>query len=517
MPPRRSHKKSRAGCRRCKNRKIKCDEVHPRCGNCSKHGVMCDFESRQVLDELHTLPTPATKSPQAPVSAPSSVSPRPMTATATTTATTAAPSTTAMPTYDKPTYDNRRISPSRLSPPSTVSTPSLTLPSVPIITSMTRQGDRLLEFQLWHQYITSTSKTLVMNSPASTDIWQKDVPRFALEGRTYLIDAVLSVAALHLRFKNPDDKVMIEASHAYSASTLAEYCRSLNKGITAENADALFLTSCLIAFQATASRLFVKEDADPSDPGEPHRRYALPLSWFHAFQGVKTIVATSWQWIRNSATVKVVIDSQPGFMLDLNPLGPDSFFGHLLDDLDEELEQEDEANRAATNQGYFHAVCVLNWAHKNHYAPSALALPSTVSRRYVELVEAKRPRALAILACFFALLKRMDNVWWLDDVARREVMGLVSLFETGSKWWRHLEWPIRIALWDGEADAIPADIWGVERKENPPADTNVPSAETILNHIDLMAKMMDRAQGPQSIESIPVVGDLGGLVPPPLD
>ncbi|PNP38227.1 hypothetical protein TGAMA5MH_09797 [Trichoderma gamsii] len=505
MPPRRSHKKSRAGCRRCKNRKIKCDEVHPRCGNCSKHGVMCDFESRQVLEELHTLPTPVTRSPQAPVSAPTSSGSMTMT------------STTAPSTAGIPSYDDHRISPSRLSPPSTSSTPSLTLPSVPIITSMTRQGDRLLEFQLWHQYISSTSKTLVMNSPASTDIWQKDVPRFALEGRTYLIDAVLSVAALHLRFKNPEDKVMIEASHAYSASTLAEYCRSLNKGITAENADALFLTSCLIAFQATASRLFIKEDSDLTDPSESHRRYALPLSWFHAFQGVKTIVATSWQWIRNSATLKVVIDSQPGSMLDLNPLGPESFFGHLLDDLDEELEQEDESNRAATNQGYFHAVCVLNWAHKNQYAPSALALPSTVSRRYVELVEAKRPRALAILACFFALLKRMDNVWWLDDVARREVMGLVSLFETGSKWWRHLEWPIRIALWDGEADAIPADIWGVERKENPPADGGVLSAETILNHIDLMAKMMDSTQGPQSIESIPVVGDLDGLVPPPLD
>lgn len=61
MPPRRSHKKSKAGCQRCKNRKIKvsraasprvfliltmpqCDEIHPTCGNCSKHGVPCDFE-----------------------------------------------------------------------------------------------------------------------------------------------------------------------------------------------------------------------------------------------------------------------------------------------------------------------------------------------------------------------------------------------------------------------------------------------------------------------------------------
>lgn len=337
----------------------------------------------------------------------------------------------------------------------------------------------------------------------------------ALEGRTYLIDAILSVAALHLRFKNPEDKVMIEASHAYSASTLAQYCASLNKGITAENADALFLTSSLIAFQATASRLFAKDDGDPADPGDPTSRYALPLTWFHAFQGVKTIVATSWQWIRNSATVKVVIDSQPGFQLDLNPLGPDSFFGHLLEGLEEEIEEEDVSNKAATSQGYNHAVCVLNWAHKNHYAPSALALPATVSRRYVELVQARRPRALAVLACFFALLKRMDNVWWLDDVARREVMGLVGLFEPGSKWWRHLEWPVRIALWDGDADAIPPEVWGTTRKETPPVDTT--SAETILSHIDLMAKMMDQTQGPQSIESIPVVGDMGGLYVPPLD
>ncbi|KFY40544.1 hypothetical protein V495_05380, partial [Pseudogymnoascus sp. VKM F-4514 (FW-929)] len=44
MPPRRSHKKSRAGCQRCKLRKVKCDEAHPICGNCTKHGVPCDFD-----------------------------------------------------------------------------------------------------------------------------------------------------------------------------------------------------------------------------------------------------------------------------------------------------------------------------------------------------------------------------------------------------------------------------------------------------------------------------------------
>ncbi|KAI0975222.1 hypothetical protein F4678DRAFT_419660 [Xylaria arbuscula] len=41
--PRRSHQKSRLGCKTCKSRKIKCDEQKPACGNCIRHQVNCDF------------------------------------------------------------------------------------------------------------------------------------------------------------------------------------------------------------------------------------------------------------------------------------------------------------------------------------------------------------------------------------------------------------------------------------------------------------------------------------------
>ncbi|KFY62677.1 hypothetical protein V497_02282, partial [Pseudogymnoascus sp. VKM F-4516 (FW-969)] len=55
MPPRRSHKKSRAGCQRCKLRKVKCDEAHPICGNCTKHGVPCDFDDPTALSPPSSL------------------------------------------------------------------------------------------------------------------------------------------------------------------------------------------------------------------------------------------------------------------------------------------------------------------------------------------------------------------------------------------------------------------------------------------------------------------------------
>ncbi|KAI5466710.1 hypothetical protein BGZ63DRAFT_344389 [Mariannaea sp. PMI_226] len=474
MPPRRSHKKSRAGCRRCKNRKIKCDEVHPRCGNCAKHGVLCDFGNPDVLDEL-VASTTSSESNGAPT-----------------------PKPTTPPLQIPKTPSIRHSSISNASKMA-ASTPFYAQPSTTLTTSLSGQVDRMLELRLMHQYTTVTSKTLLNNSPATEDIWSRAVPQMAF-AKPYLMDAILSVAAFHLRSLTPDDKALVRASHAYSASTLAAYCASLNSGITPENAEALFLTAALIAFQAIASRIFIKDDAD-ADPNDPTSRYALPLAWFHSFQGVKTVVAASWLWIRNSTAVKAVIDSQPSFQLDLNPRSNHSFFGHLLEGLDEELVAEDPRFVNATAQAYSHAVCVVNWAHKKRYPAATLAFLATVSRRFVELVEAKRPRALAILACFFALLKRMDT-WWLQDVSRREVMGLVGMFEPGSKWWRHLEWPVRIALWDG--DTIPQDVWGTDWDTEPPEQEG--SVQSMLHHIEMMADMLNQQ---------PMLYPIPPMAPPP--
>ncbi|KAI0024850.1 hypothetical protein F4780DRAFT_479953 [Xylariomycetidae sp. FL0641] len=58
---RRSHPKSRTGCKTCKARKIKCDEQKPACGNCIKHNVDCDF--RAVAERQGSgTPTPGSSS-----------------------------------------------------------------------------------------------------------------------------------------------------------------------------------------------------------------------------------------------------------------------------------------------------------------------------------------------------------------------------------------------------------------------------------------------------------------------
>jgi hypothetical protein len=412
-----------------------------------------------------------------------------------------------------------------------------------------------------------TCKTFTFTAPLTEDIWKITVPNLAFSGSQHLADAILAVAALHLRSMMPNDKELVRASHAYMAASLAEYSAALTKGIDHTNAESLFLTSALIAFQSTATRVFMKDegvvgaggdvDADANKQrNQPSGCYSIPFSWFHSFQGVKAITAASWQYLRVSPVVTQVINSQAALQLDFST-GPETFFGHLLEGMDEELAAmggaaddlaatttstmplpdgtgapspatpnpdhhqqpqpppNPEATPeliASTRQAYHHAVAVLNWAHKIPHKGAPLAFPATVSRRFIELLEERRPRALAILACFFALLKSMDSVWWLQGMARREVLGVVSLFNSDffgpdayRTWWPHLEWAMRIALYEhaggDTGEPIPPEIWGADwyAEERALAEGQARHGGYV-RHIELLSQM---GSGVQSVPSVP--------------
>ncbi|KAI0394731.1 hypothetical protein F5Y17DRAFT_240114 [Xylariaceae sp. FL0594] len=452
MPPRRSHKKSRAGCKRCKVRKIKCDEVHPRCGNCSKHGVSCDFEHPSIRDThtpgqaSSTIAITSGKSSAPPIK---HIPPSPSISVSASIASSGTPG-------DSPTHFSDATLPAAAAAVESTPAPLYRTPEPPPLSSTTSKRNRMLELKLLHNFTTVTCKTLSINSPVLERIWRVTVPELAFSSASYLADTLLAVSALHLRSSNPHDRELIRASHSYMASACSEYGACLSKGVTESNADALFLTAALIAFQSTASRIFARDDINDRTGG-----YSLPLSWFHSFQGVKAVVTASWQWLACSSIVVQIIESQPA--LNLNLSGEPTFFSDLIVGVDDEIAklEPDPSTHMATRMAYQHAIAVLDWAHKIPYTGAPLVFMGTVSRRFVELLEAKRPRALAILASYFALLKCLDDVWWLKGVARREIMGIVSLFDPDDEeWWPRLQWPLRIALHDDVI--IPPQVWGAD-------------------------------------------------------
>ncbi|KAG4438077.1 hypothetical protein IFR05_006443 [Cadophora sp. M221] len=435
MPPRRSHKKSKAGCQRCKNRKIKCDEVHPTCGNCLKHGVSCDFESPE---------TPASSS------TPSFATPSPVVGSASSVSTPRS-STTVMPLYQTPTaliraHPNPAVS-------------------------------RSLEFKLLHHYTALTSQTF-SDTNEQNRVWQVDIPTIAYDAQ-YLMDAILAVSALHLRSIHPEDHSLIRASHGYMASSIAQYSNLLNQGLSEMNAEALFSTAALIAFQASASRRF-DDDANGT--------YTLPLAWFHSFQGVKTIVLASWQWLRSSNRVYPIINSQPALFLDPDPERK-LFFAPLLEGLEEELSRLPALSQAETKQAYVHAVSFLNWSHQKPLRNRILGFAATVSRRFVDLIGQQDPRALVITACFFALTKVVDDVWWLEGIAKREVEGIFSMLPEA--WWPKMEWALRVVNHEGP---MSEEVWGISLRsllENEAVKREDEFEANLMHHIEMMASMVN--------------------------
>ncbi len=309
-------------------------------------------------------------------------------------------------------------------------------------------------------------------------MWQVDIPIIAYDAQ-YLMDAILAVSALHLRSIHPEDHSLIRASHGYMASSIAQYSNLLNQGLSELNAEALFSTSALIAFQASASRRFDDEQSGV---------YTLPLAWFHSFQGVKTIVLASWQWLRTSNRVYPIINSQPALFLDPDPERK-LFFAPLLEGLEEQLEGLPPVTRAETKQAYEHAVSFLNWSHKRPVRNRILGFAATVSRHFVDLIGQQDPRALVIAACFFALTKMVDDVWWLEGIAKREVNGILHLLPP--EWWPKMQWALRVADHEGPMDEA---TWGSSLRtlhEDDSLKVEEQFEDNVSAHIDMLASIVN--------------------------
>lgn len=391
-----------------------CDEVHPKCGNCEKHGVECDFATQRTPSESSLVRRDSASSA----------------------------SSSLMRVNGSSTSDSPLTA---LSPPPRID---------PGVMSSYQGSTRMLELRLLHNYTALTANTLASNDTFEMrQAWNISVPNMAFESPC-LLDAVFAVSALHMRTLLPNDKSLIRASHGYMASAISQYSSALTSGVNSSNAEALFTTSAIVAFQSAAQRRF------PEEVYGTNNEYQLPVSWFHSFQGVKAVVLASWKYIRNSDRVHPIITAQPALSLDLKPARP-TFFKPLLLELDEQLESLEPSKRQDTRQAYEHAVAFLNWSHQKPERARILGFPATVSRRFVELIEEHDPRALVIIACFFAMTAVVDNIWWLEGIAKRECEGILSLLPRS--WWAKMEWPLRIASHKGHMDEKTwGDCWHTE-------------------------------------------------------
>ncbi|KAE8453193.1 hypothetical protein EG329_011260 [Mollisiaceae sp. DMI_Dod_QoI] len=417
MPCRRPHRKSRLGCKNCKVKRTKCDEIHPTCGNCHKYNLQCDFTLKPRSKSPPTVSLPPVKIP--PLKKPLSHY-------------TFSGSGRASQSSEAGTLVSFSMYHPSQDPRSSLAGTEVWTMEPGFLGAMTinTPQDRLLELKLMYHFTTIVSTTLFrllgtrhFQEAYARDAYSKWVTNLAVS-HPGLMDALLGFSAFNLRKLEGGDKDLSLASHKYMTTAIKAHSQELSKGINDQNAEILFAGSSLIAFVAVSSHEYLSAGEDEAE---------LPLHWFQPWQGVRSIVKVSWDFIHTEAIVSLLESERRSFHDDFAVKDQRSTpFDFLLEDLDRSTVDPE------TLDAYESSVYWLSLIQGNPDMNYCFKFTAKVPPKFVQMLTAKDPRTLTIVGYFFMVLKVRNEVWWLPRSTGREFRNLMRLLPD--------EWKPRMAL-----------------------------------------------------------------------
>lgn len=199
--PKVGHTKSRGGCAKCRQRRVKCDQASPACRNCLRLGLDCSYEQSQRRSERFDV---KFHSPPAAATAHNATSSRTDSG------------------HELATRDVLEESKER----------------------------RILELRLLHHWMSVVSRPF-MNKPAPRwgELWRLDLPLIAFKS-DLVLHALLTMSATHLlptiHTNEKDYAEVLAARDEYLVVALQKQ-RTAIEGLNAGNVDELSFAGLLIA------------------------------------------------------------------------------------------------------------------------------------------------------------------------------------------------------------------------------------------------------------------------------
>jgi hypothetical protein len=293
-----------------------------------------------------------------------------------------------------------------------------------------------MELRLFHHYATSTGYTLPLCEESyGVNMWTKSIPSIAFDCQ-HVYSAVLSLAAMHLLSLAPNDLSVRAAMYQYLNETISSQREEVTS-ITTANSVSLFTTSMLLV---THSKLRAISLATSDES------YTPPLDWFYLQAGVREVAGKTLSHIEDpdirayaflnpetNSTLSLIPDSRVDF--------PDDPFLYLWDEPSLPPERREIYCQALKYLELLKSR--IKAGEKPHWIQRRFALiPGEVPKEFLGLLEEEDPLACAILARFFALLKYVDEPWWVKGTAEFEIRGLAGLVSEDLQW--SMRWPLEI-------------------------------------------------------------------------
>ncbi|KAF3760030.1 hypothetical protein M406DRAFT_269754 [Cryphonectria parasitica EP155] len=393
-PAKVGHRKSRNGCLKCKARRVKCDELQPACTNCTRLRFDCTWPE-------HAL--------------------RPMQA--------------------RWSYDQNPFA--QLDDDQGISLPE-------------SKARRMLEHRLLQNWYQNLNRQFPMYPHDDwRDVWVVHIPRLSLQHEN-MLHAMLATSATNLLSSHSTDRDLFAARQSYIISALSAQRREVQK-LSAENAEAVCMGSLLISI--TSFAMLRERSLDPYQP---------PMEWLQLGRGAGTVIWQSVEAIVSDAkegeypALMTVATAYPHFGRDQSYFSPEMRrdFNNVLT---QRVASGDDWNDEETREAYEKTLSYVGsiqkgindgepiYALTRRIQTFALIIPP----RFVGLLSLQRPRALVVLAHFWATVSQVHNVWWLggispddeDSTAKREIRAIKTVLP--KEWLPAMLWPLdRVNLRD---------------------------------------------------------------------
>lgn len=299
------------------------------------------------------------------------------------------------------------------------------------------EARRKLEHRLFYQYMTDTGPSTSMDDIAY-DFWVTSLCERALTSDSILY-AMFTVVSLHNEHRsNYTDKEAAETCRTYLNMALREHHREI-ENMSLENVDSICLVSSMLRLYG-----FVKLQQRVLVP------YVPPINWLRITGSSTAVFRKAWDLVKNKpdSVIFRMVDSVSDYLDDTKNEELRRDLTHLMRrEKPHELEESWDSEMEAAYGG---AVSFIGgiWKAMNRREPAAtvgrrvVVFPMLVHRRFVDLVEEQRPRALVILAYYFALMAMLRSFWWIGDSGSRELQAIVEVVP--EEWQGSLSWPKQV-------------------------------------------------------------------------
>lgn len=325
----------------------------------------------------------------------------------------------------------------------------------PVISAESRDR-RYLEFRLLHMWSTEVCQTLPGGyDPQNLKIWSTDVPKIALDYEP-LLTAIFSISLLYMVFSNSQVGIAEDKLFAYRAryfeATLRHHRKALGS-MDHRTADGATFTSIILIFDAFAS--LRERWIQPIDPNIP---YKPPIEWLQMCSGARNVAALGLTMIGEDSNSSLSIMAKRAAAFSdpeiLYSEANRARFAHLLS-VNADKSQDDVDNEAYANAvAYIGSVAAAKEAGEEplKIARRVSIFPIVLHSRFLTLIDMLSPRAMVILAHYFALLSTLDGLWWIGNCPKKEVEAINA--NLSSEWHVVMEWPLQVLRDRGQPSPV---------------------------------------------------------------